>query len=95
MDRCSAAWIAKARAAPATSLPPSAFVRSPDPADGRRALLELTESGREKLAAERRNREGWLIQAIADGLSEPEQRVLVQAVELLRRLAESQGTSGT
>ncbi|MGH2832251.1 MAG: MarR family winged helix-turn-helix transcriptional regulator, partial [Solirubrobacteraceae bacterium] len=69
--------------------------RRPDPADGRRALLELTESGREKLAAERRNREGWLIQAITDGLSEPEQRVLVQAVELLRHLAESQGISGT
>jgi DNA-binding MarR family transcriptional regulator len=69
--------------------------RRPDPADGRRVLLELTEPGRERLAADRRNREGWLIAAITDGLSEPEQRVLVQAVELLRRLAESQGTPGT
>src|SRR5579862_2757076 len=52
--------------------------RRPDPADGRRALLELTESGRERLAAYRRDREGWLIQAIGEGLSGREQRVLAQ-----------------
>jgi DNA-binding MarR family transcriptional regulator len=69
--------------------------RRPDPADGRRALLELTESGRERLAAYRRDREGWLIQAIGEGLSGREQRVLAQAVELLRRLAESQGTTAS
>jgi DNA-binding MarR family transcriptional regulator len=63
--------------------------RRPDPADGRRALLELTEEGRLTLQRERRQREGWLIQAIADGFDEQEQRVLAEAVPLLARLADS------
>lgn len=62
--------------------------RRPDPADGRRALLELTHRGRQTLEAERRQREGWLIRAIAEGLSEEEQQVLARAVPLLRRLAD-------
>jgi DNA-binding MarR family transcriptional regulator len=62
--------------------------RRPDPADGRRALLELTDKGRQTLAADRRQREGWLIQAIADGFSEEEQHALAQAVPLLMRLAD-------
>jgi DNA-binding MarR family transcriptional regulator len=63
--------------------------RHPDPADGRRALLQLTEQGRQTLAADRHQREGWLIQAIAEGFSEHEQRALAQAVPLLLRLADS------
>lgn len=63
--------------------------RRPDPADGRRALLELTDSGRRTLAADRRQREGWLIQAIAESFSESEQRTLAEAIPLLRRLADS------
>jgi DNA-binding MarR family transcriptional regulator len=62
--------------------------RRPDPADGRRALLELTDRGRETLEAERRQREGWLIRAMAEGLSEEEQQTLARAVPLLRRLAD-------
>jgi DNA-binding MarR family transcriptional regulator len=63
--------------------------RRPDPADGRRALVELTNQGKEALQADRRHREGWLAQAIADDLSAEDQAVLRDAVELLRRLAES------
>src|SRR5262249_26328513 len=63
--------------------------RRPDPADRRRALLELTDKGREMLEADRRQREGWLIRAIADGFSEQEQQALARAVPLLTRLAES------
>ena len=63
--------------------------RRPDPADGRRALLELTDRGLQTLAADRRQREGWLIQAIAEGFSEQEQQALAQAVPLLTRLADS------
>jgi DNA-binding MarR family transcriptional regulator len=65
------------------------ITRRPDPADGRRALLELTDKGRQTLAAERRQREGWLTQALADGFSAGEQRALARAVPLLRRLADS------
>lgn len=63
--------------------------RRPDPADGRRALLELTDKGRQTLEADRHQREGWLIQAIADGFCEQEQQALAQAVPLLTRLADS------
>lgn len=62
--------------------------RRPDPGDGRRALVELTAEGLSVLRAERRQREGWLAQAIAEGFSAEEQAILADAVELLRRLAE-------
>jgi DNA-binding MarR family transcriptional regulator len=62
--------------------------RRPDPSDRRRALVELTEQGQSVLAADRRAREGWLAQAIEQDLSEDEQAVLTDAVELLRGLAE-------
>lgn len=63
--------------------------RRPDPGDGRRMLLELTEGGRAMIEADRRKREGWLIAAIADHLDEDEQQALARAVPLLRRLADS------
>jgi DNA-binding MarR family transcriptional regulator len=62
--------------------------RSPDPDDGRRALVELTDDGRAALQADRRRREGWLAGAIA-ALSTEQQVVLRDAVELLRQLAAS------
>jgi DNA-binding MarR family transcriptional regulator len=64
------------------------IARRADPVDGRRILVELTDQGRQTLAADRRQREGWLARAIAEDLSAPEQRVLSQALALLRRLAE-------
>jgi DNA-binding MarR family transcriptional regulator len=65
------------------------ITRRPDPADGRRALLELTDQGRHTLEADRRARDGWLIQAITESFSEQEQQALARAVPLLRRLADS------
>ncbi len=64
------------------------IVRRPDPADGRRMLVELTEQGLRTLEQDRREREGWLARAIAEDLSAQEQQVLMQALALLRRLAE-------
>lgn len=63
--------------------------RRPDPADRRRAVVQLTSQGREIILADRRQREGWLATAIAADLSEDEQIVLERAVALLRRLADS------
>ncbi|MFL5869049.1 MAG: MarR family winged helix-turn-helix transcriptional regulator [Thermoleophilaceae bacterium] len=63
--------------------------RRPDPDDGRRALVELTAEGTEALHADRRRREGWLARAIEEDLSPEEQRLLRDAVPLLRQLAES------
>jgi DNA-binding MarR family transcriptional regulator len=63
--------------------------RHADPDDRRRALVELTEHGRAVLEEDRRAREGWLARAIVEDLSAEEQAVLADAVELLRRLAET------
>jgi len=62
--------------------------RSPDPGDRRRALVSLTATGRDRLEADRRHREGWLATAI-EGLSPQERATLDEATELLRRLAEA------
>jgi DNA-binding MarR family transcriptional regulator len=62
--------------------------RRPDPADGRQVLIEITRRGRDRLAEDRRRREGWLAAAIAE-LGGDEQQILIEAVPLLRRLSES------
>jgi DNA-binding MarR family transcriptional regulator len=64
------------------------IARRPDPEDGRRTLVELTDLGLATLEEDRRQREGWLARAIAEDLSAQEQRVLMTALALLRRLAE-------
>ncbi len=63
--------------------------RRPDPEDRRRAPVELTEAGLRALELDRERREGWLAQVIENDLTEEEQKTLREAVELLRRLAES------
>jgi DNA-binding MarR family transcriptional regulator len=65
------------------------IARSPDPADGRRTLVALTEQGLATLEADRRQREGWLARAIAEDLSPAEQELLARATDLLRRLSEN------
>jgi DNA-binding MarR family transcriptional regulator len=62
--------------------------RNPDPADGRRALVSLTEVGRAALEADRRHREGWLVKAI-EALPPEDQATLGDSVPLLRRLADA------
>ena len=63
--------------------------RRPDPDDGRRILIELTDGGHDRLREDRRRREGWLAEAIATTLTVDEQRTLIDALPLLRRLAQS------
>jgi DNA-binding MarR family transcriptional regulator len=62
--------------------------RRPDPDDRRQVLIELTAQGRERLVVERGRREDWLAAAMAAELDPGEQRTLLAAVPLLRRLAE-------
>jgi len=64
------------------------IAREPDREDRRRTLVKLTDEGRRALAEDRRRREGWLAQAIAEDLTSAEQRLLADATALLRRLAE-------
>lgn len=63
--------------------------RDPDPGDRRRALVSLTETGKERLYADRRHREGWLAKAI-DELPTEDRATVERAIVLLRRLAESE-----
>lgn len=61
--------------------------RRPDPTDGRRVLIGLTERGRDRVLEERGRREGWLAGAIAAELTLEEQTTLLAAVPLLQRLS--------
>ena len=63
--------------------------RKPDPTDGRRAIVELTDQGHATLQVDRGRRDGWLAQVIVERLSSQEQAALMKSVALLRRLSES------
>ena len=62
--------------------------RAPDPDDGRRQVLTLTEAGRERAESDRRAREEWLARSLQDQFSERERRVIVEALSLLQRLTD-------
>jgi DNA-binding MarR family transcriptional regulator len=61
----------------------------PDPIDRRKVLIEITESGLTQLNSDRLRREGWLAQTISTELSGEEQEILIRAVPLLDRIAQS------
>lgn len=61
--------------------------RRPDSGDRRRIQIDLTAQGRERVLEERGRRTGWLAAAIATELNPEEQRTLLAAVPLLRRLS--------
>ena len=63
-----------------------AVSRRPDPADKRQVLLELTVGGRELIHRERRARETWLAQRIAEDCDGRELSCLEEAVALLQRV---------
>ena len=61
---------------------------SPDPSDGRKTLLSLTERCRGWLAEGRAARQDWLSRTIQARLSPEEQERLAAAMPLIRRLIE-------
>ena len=62
------------------------IVRSPDPEDGRRAVIELTEAGRQQDRGNREAREAWLTRAMRERLTEEERQTVLAAMALLERL---------
>lgn len=63
--------------------------RRPDPDDGRRAILELTDAGLARIEATRAASEDWLTQALERELDAVEREQLSDALALLRRLADA------
>lgn len=60
----------------------------PDPTDGRRILLSLTESCREWIESGRAVRQDWLTRALQSRLSADEREVIGFAIGLLSRLTD-------
>ncbi|MEU6476745.1 MarR family transcriptional regulator [Streptomyces sp. NPDC047017] len=58
----------------------------PHTSDGRKFLLHLTDTGRDRLRHERSQRAAWLDNAIRDALDHDEQRQLRECVPLLVRV---------
>ena len=63
--------------------------RRPDPGDGRRALVDLTPAGLERLETARARREGRLAEILEDEFTPAERQTLREALALLRRIADA------
>jgi DNA-binding MarR family transcriptional regulator len=63
--------------------------RQPDPADGRRVVLSVTESGLKVLRDKRNARVEQLAKALSTGFTAAELKQLMEAAPLLERLAQS------
>ncbi len=63
--------------------------RRPDPRDGRRVVLSVTEAGRAVLLDKRNARAEQLARALSAGFTPAELRQLMAAAPLLERLAQS------
>ena len=65
-------------------------VGSPDPNDGRRTILSLTDMSREKINVSRALREDWLVRVLQENLSAAEQAELAGVVGHLQTLADAE-----
>jgi DNA-binding MarR family transcriptional regulator len=63
--------------------------RAPDPEDGRRVVLSVTEAGRQALWNRRSARSEQLAQALATGFTRSELGQLMAVAPLIERLAQS------
>jgi len=63
--------------------------RRPDPADGRRAFIELTAAGLDLLRTTRARRETWLTVALERELDADERALVHEALGLLARIADA------
>ncbi|MER7769036.1 MarR family transcriptional regulator [Kitasatospora sp. NPDC096140] len=60
--------------------------RRPDPEDGRRLLVSLTEAGLARIADSRQAREEWLARALEEQYDEAERTTVLAALALIDRL---------
>lgn len=62
--------------------------RAPDPADGRKSVMSMTDAGRAAMGAVRTAKHNWLAEAIAAEFDGAERETLAEATALLDRLVE-------
>jgi DNA-binding MarR family transcriptional regulator len=62
------------------------LVRTPDPSDGRKQLLSLSDFARARNADAREAREEWLSRALQDTYTAAERATIAEALTLLARL---------
>ncbi|WP_063007353.1 MarR family winged helix-turn-helix transcriptional regulator [Nocardia kruczakiae] len=59
---------------------------TPDPADGRKTVLDLTDAARDEFRTGRRAKEDWLTRVIEAEFTDAEVRQLADAIDLLDRI---------
>jgi len=62
--------------------------RRPDPEDGRRQLMSVSDAGHAFLADKRGAGEEWLTRALAERCTERERQLVIEAMALLDKVAE-------
>ncbi|MFJ3533276.1 MarR family winged helix-turn-helix transcriptional regulator [Streptomyces sp. NPDC090132] len=60
--------------------------RRPDPDDGRRLLVALTEAGHQRVAEGRQTRQEWLAAELQERCTEEERQAVIAAMAVLERL---------
>ena len=76
-------------AATVAALAEDGFVgREPDPTDGRKTLISITDTGRKLLTAIPAQREAWLAAMIEEHLSAADRKALARAAQIMGRLAD-------
>ncbi|MFD9892611.1 MarR family winged helix-turn-helix transcriptional regulator [Amycolatopsis sp. NPDC059027] len=64
------------------------LTRTPDPADGRRTVIDLSDLGRKTVRGVFQHRDEWLAQALANELTAEELETVTRALPLLQRVAQ-------
>ena len=62
---------------------------TPDPADGRKCLLEVTDAGHALIGSILASRNAWLVRAVEQTVGPDERDALDRAIDLLERLADA------
>lgn len=62
---------------------------APDPTDGRKCLVHVTDAGHSLIESILASRNAWLVQAVEETIGPGEEAVLGSAIALLERLAEA------
>jgi DNA-binding MarR family transcriptional regulator len=63
--------------------------RTPDPEDGRRQVISLTDAGRKRLGGDRQTRQEWLARTLQEHCTEQQRRSIIKALALLDEVTQA------